>query len=710
MLPFNRCCEKFVKHKNRVGQVSKPGFLVLIREYSEASGQREKSLRWWLVFVLCLGLILRLVHLFSNSLWGDEIIVARTLQGVSLREAIQGCRTMVAGAAPLDHVWMWLFCKLFPGDTGMLIPPLLFGVASLGALSWAATPAVGKRVGLAAAAWLAIHPMSVEYSQYARFYSELTFWNLLALGCGLRWIDTSRLRYLLGLVLASTASFYTSSLGSLFIGPLFIGLLFLLAWEKKSWKSFVWMIVAGGVMVVLYLPWYVYGRPGILIPKAGLVEGWRLLRIIPATFLASRWQGLMGWIATIIAWLALFLAIPALFPRSARRPKGFCILFVFLLGVVGLLAAIEIMQFFYVPRLLYPFLPVGLIVFITGADYGLSRLFQWVQLKKLDHVTLPIIVIVFALLWLPELFNYYSEPKACWKNLARFIYQNCNNPEKHVVYIPNKLRAQFAEYYYERMEPHSLRLRYNEFAWKKGFSNSHKTLWYWSDHPLNKWTSLPLEAHFFPGRRNRGSLYRVMKNMENPEQIPECILTLLSAEQGNAGESIHPAQRYEMGKLLKLLGRYEEIPPLFENYLEIKRPDDPWVRSLRSFAYIQNGQLKKAKQDVDIILQKHPDFDEALLLQLLFYMEKEPDKISGWLKDALPTLQDGRTILKAARALEKAGYLTEGLVCYRHLAHLEPDEPYHHVFVGRILKKLDRKEEALKAFQKARQLGYKGVD
>lgn len=143
--------------------------------------------RWSICACLVILLVaagLRFYRLDAQSFWNDEGNTARLVERPVVL-IIEGAAGDIhpPGYYLLLHVW-----RAFAGDSEFALRAFS---ALCGVLTVAVTAAIGQRVGgrrvaLAAALFVAVHPLSVYYSQEARMYALLGLASALTLLCSLK--------------------------------------------------------------------------------------------------------------------------------------------------------------------------------------------------------------------------------------------------------------------------------------------------------------------------------------------------------------------------------------------------------------------------------------------------------------------------------------------------------------------------------------------
>lgn len=211
--------------------------------------------------VTALGLILRLIRIDFQPLWFDE--------GYSFYFAGSSVSTLIAATAvdihpPLYYLllkgWMALLgvgpiqARLLSVAIGTITIPLLFALGR---------QVAGSRVGLAAAALLAVSPFHIYYSQEVRMYGLITLLAVLAGFLTLRAFE--RVNHWPGWVasaLAIAGSLYTQYYAAFIPAALTVYLLFRRDRVRRClWR---WMLTLAGAGLA-YLPWLLYAWPRLTV-------------------------------------------------------------------------------------------------------------------------------------------------------------------------------------------------------------------------------------------------------------------------------------------------------------------------------------------------------------------------------------------------------------------------------------------------------------
>jgi len=198
-------------------------------------GTREKQL---LVALTLLALALRVTSL-SRSLFTDE--------AYSLALAQRGLWHMLelfgyeANGTPYPIV-LWPVIRIFGTSEAVLrMPAVLAGTASVPALWWAARRLAPPTAALLAAALLALNPMAVFYSQFARPYALVMLAACLSFGALARALEHERgggRGAWVGYVLAMALLAYTDILAA----PIAIPAQGLMAWRAGRERFRMWLL------------------------------------------------------------------------------------------------------------------------------------------------------------------------------------------------------------------------------------------------------------------------------------------------------------------------------------------------------------------------------------------------------------------------------------------------------------------------------------
>jgi len=166
---------------------------------------------FYLLLIVVFGLGLRLINLAAQPLGGDEIYTVDLAQHFAgnIPQLLKYLRE-VEYYPPLYYLLVQLWLHLF-GASNVAVRSLsvLFGLGTI-ALTYDFAWRVFKKrpVALVAAAIVAVMPMQLEFSQFARVYAMFCFFGLLSAEMLWLYLENKRIRFLAGYVIASLVGIY----------------------------------------------------------------------------------------------------------------------------------------------------------------------------------------------------------------------------------------------------------------------------------------------------------------------------------------------------------------------------------------------------------------------------------------------------------------------------------------------------------------------
>jgi len=153
-----------------------------------AAERRGALPAWWpLAALVVLAAALRFSTLGLQSFWYDEaftpVHVLHSSLGATLRSVVHTENT-----PPLWYALIWVWSRIFgAGAIALRLPSALFGVATVPVVWAIGRELTGRRAtAIAAAAFVAVNPLFVWYSQEARAYGLFVLMSALAMLCFLR--------------------------------------------------------------------------------------------------------------------------------------------------------------------------------------------------------------------------------------------------------------------------------------------------------------------------------------------------------------------------------------------------------------------------------------------------------------------------------------------------------------------------------------------
>jgi 4-amino-4-deoxy-L-arabinose transferase-like glycosyltransferase len=171
----------------------------------------------WLLAILIVAAALRLPGLGKESLWGDESLTVQ-LARMNLFDLVK-YDTWFEQIPPVHHIVVHFWIKLFgDSEASVRMPSAIAGIAGVWLTYVLVRRLMGRRVGLLAAALLAVNPMHIAYSQECRTYALHVVMCLLSCDVFVRLIRRPSNRLHAAWVVTSALVLYTHLFGVFTIG------------------------------------------------------------------------------------------------------------------------------------------------------------------------------------------------------------------------------------------------------------------------------------------------------------------------------------------------------------------------------------------------------------------------------------------------------------------------------------------------------------
>jgi mannosyltransferase len=195
-----------------------------------AAARRETLPAWWpLAGLLLLAAALRFSTLGLQSFWYDEaftpVHVLHASLGATLHSVVHTENT-----PPLWYVLIWAWSRVFgTGAVALRLPSAVFGVATV-AVAWAIGrelegPPTRRATAIAAAAFVAVNPLFVWYSQEARAYGLFVLTSALAMLCFLRAQREPTTRRLTAFAFTASLALLSHYFAAFLLAPMIVMLL-----------------------------------------------------------------------------------------------------------------------------------------------------------------------------------------------------------------------------------------------------------------------------------------------------------------------------------------------------------------------------------------------------------------------------------------------------------------------------------------------------
>ena len=306
---------------------------------------RALRLRHGLLFaaLTVLAALLRFRTLNAQSFWFDEAVTVTLVRG-SFSSMLRALPDLES-TPPLYYVLAWLWARAFgTGEIGLRSLSALLGTATVPVVYAIGATLVGRRVGAFAAAFTAVSPLLVWYSQEARSYALLVLLSSVSLLFFVRALDSFARRDVAGWGVASALALATHYFAVFIVA---IEAFWLLVRVRTVAARVAVASVAGGGLCLLPLAIY-QERSG----RTAWIAG-RPLRVrldeVAGEFFTGRFVTPHRALLAIVALLVVILLLVTWTRGRERRAAATCL-------AVGLLAVA---------------LPV--ILAFTGRDYVLAR-------------------------------------------------------------------------------------------------------------------------------------------------------------------------------------------------------------------------------------------------------------------------------------------------------------------------------------------------
>jgi len=180
--------------------------------YFEAAREalRARSRAFWIVAGLTAGAaVLRFATLGAQAYHHDEVVTASRVLRADFIHAMEAVG-FSESAPPLYYALAWFWTQLTgTGEVGLRSVSALVGVATVPVAYLLGAELRGRRTGLFAAAFVAVNPMLLWYSQEARGYSLLALLTAVAALYFVRALERGRRRDLTGWGAASALALAT---------------------------------------------------------------------------------------------------------------------------------------------------------------------------------------------------------------------------------------------------------------------------------------------------------------------------------------------------------------------------------------------------------------------------------------------------------------------------------------------------------------------
>jgi len=334
--------------------------------------------RCWqaLVGIALLAALVRFPTLDLQSFWHDEAVTVNRIIQPGLGDTLSAIPDNES-TPPLYYLVAWFWTKLFgTGEVGLRSLSALCGVLCVPVVYAAAARLAGARIGLVAAALVAVNPLLVHYSQEARAYALLVLMCAVSFLFFVRARERGETRDLALFALSSALALATHYFAVFVVAPEVV-LLLIARWEQGR-AAALWAIAGVGAAGAALLPLALHQQDSANNNWfSDLALGPRLTDV-PKAFLIGE-PGAQVSRALALAALAVALAVVLLALRAdARERRAALIALAVAAGAALIPLALAVLgsDFFIHRNLLGALVPLLVVV---AVGFGASRA-GWVGL------------------------------------------------------------------------------------------------------------------------------------------------------------------------------------------------------------------------------------------------------------------------------------------------------------------------------------------
>lgn len=212
-----------------------------------------------LTAILLIGATLRLYHINYQSVWLDEI---HTINEASPDKSFSGVYDSLMASEALPPLYFWLVNIIFKifGYTALVVRlfSAMIGILGIFSVYVLGRELYSKKVGLIAAALLAINYFHIYYSQEARLYSMLFLFTTVSFIYLIRFIKkpTYKTAVFYGITAALMIYSHFFAVFTLLAQCLILLYYIVYPYAVTRKQFFIFSLVSGLVAIVLYLPTY----------------------------------------------------------------------------------------------------------------------------------------------------------------------------------------------------------------------------------------------------------------------------------------------------------------------------------------------------------------------------------------------------------------------------------------------------------------------
>lgn len=371
---------------------------------------------WIAVAIIAVSALVRGAGAGIANFRGDEAFSIR-LAGLPLSTLFAA----MAASEPNPPL-QFLFLRGWVGNLGLgeavvRWPSVLSGVLAIAVAYRLAVALIGRRAALLAAAWMAVQPFLIWYSEDVRAYASLSLWHLMAAGCAWEGLRTGRWRWWIASAVAAWMAMALHYFAVLPLAALALAVIASPGFERSRWRAGVSYATAAA----LYAPWALYVWPLLaghekswLTPLSAADIAWRTL---VAYSTGGHWAGASGeWLLPGVVVLAALMGLGCV---AALRDRS-RLAWLLALGPAtpALLGLLNAWRPTYAEHYALPGLAGSLMLAALGLDSALARTLP----RRAAGVVAGAVMLSIGLVSLACVNNVWFDPDFAkspgWKTLA----------------------------------------------------------------------------------------------------------------------------------------------------------------------------------------------------------------------------------------------------------------------------------------------------
>lgn len=681
-----------------------------------------------------LGAWARWHYLCEKSMWADEIIVARISKLDTFSDMLFAARRDVNGPSPLDHALHWYAYKQFKSEKVFYALPLIFSTLTI-IITALVGASLGSRIlGIISAILLFFNPLETDMSLYARFYCHFQFWAMVGVYFYIRCLLSEKKDYFSWFfyMISRLLAIYTTQLALILIVSEISALFLILLWgsikqgmiyfmefsAKRQMHNLAACIAANVIVVVAFLPWILSFPVKKNFGYQCQYNAAEVVIHIIRDLLANWIGGSFLILSPILFFLIIIILI--IFVVKKILPQIYIIILLWaLIHILIVAAAIIRLNFFYVPRLVFPVVPM--LILIEAAI--ILNLANGVKKNKIEEtkptknipfkiinlwMKIPVIIrLIFLLgifisIGIPSLRRIVNDDKACWKKLAEFVNTKCPNPEQDIILSPDINVAGFAMYYLKLIPENKQDIWVDYYKWADTFKKfSPKYIWYFTRTSLKEYLPFEVETYVFPGYWEGGVLHKIKEPVDKAGDFNYRLYYLVKSEIEHAERGVSANTYSTFSTILFFGGKYDESIKYIDIALK-ENPDNPSWLLIKALNYIALEKPSVAQKLLIHAFDIEPEHGEVVryLIRLNFKIKSELQFITI-VKTIMQKIKGVQPLTQAGKTLLELEYYDLALECFERLLKLDPVNPWHSFFLGATLCKMHRFDEGLNKISQA---------